>query len=105
MAGLIPECGGVLHLAEKMRRTQVPEMTAAAEEMVRNHYDWAIEERERWIAAREKVDQLIGAFGSNPQLAKLRDQMNDAAACWNDCAREYSDFLESVRSLSKEPSC
>jgi hypothetical protein len=96
MADLIPECGGVLHLADKMRRTQVPEIVAVAEEMVRNHYDYAIEERERWIDARGKVDRLIEALGSSPQFAELRDRMDDAAACWDDCAREYSNFLESA---------
>jgi len=90
-------------LADKMKRTQVPEITAAAEEMVRNHYDWAVEERERWINAREKVEQLIKAFGSNPQLTELRDRMNDAVARWNDCAREYWNFLESVGSRGKGP--
>jgi len=98
MADLIPECAGVLHLADKMKRTQVPEIVAAAEEMVRSHYNWAIEERERWINAREKVEQLMKAFGENPQVTELRHQMSDAAACWEDCAREHSKFLESLRS-------
>ena len=95
MVELVPQCAGVLNLAQKMKSTQVPQLVENAEQMVRNAYDWAVEERDRWTSAGEKVEECIKALGSNPQLTELRRLMSDAAACWEDCAREYSSFLES----------
>ena len=101
MADPILQCKGVLSFANRLKQSEVPEAVAIAEEVIKNRYDSAIEERERWKDACGKVEQLIEVLGSNPQVVTLRNHMSRTAACWDDCAKAYLEFLETAEAESR----
>jgi hypothetical protein len=96
MAGLIPNCSGVLALAGRRKAANEPVLREAAQNMVRNSYDSAIAERQRWRDAADGVEELVRQFGPNPQVKELVDGLREVAGQWNDCAREFASFLESL---------
>lgn len=96
MPDLIARCAGVLSQAERMVNTQQPQIVAAANDMVHIAYSWAIEERDRWADAREKVGALENAFGTNPQIAELAKHMTQIVNAWQECASEFDRFLSSI---------